>query len=143
MIVIDASVGVKLYIDEHGSEDAIALIEDRAHDLAAPDLFAIEVSGALVRQANMTRLEAGIMRSRLASFAKLIDGGAIRMVRPTGRRIHDAANLAIDLGHPLKDCIYLALAQELNCDLVTCDARFATKARRIWPRVRALTHATG
>jgi predicted nucleic acid-binding protein len=46
--------------------------------------------------------------------------------------------LAIDIGHPLKDCVYLVLAMELDCELVTCDARFAKKAKSVWGRVRVL-----
>lgn len=49
-----------------------------------------------------------------------------------------AALLALDLGHPFKDSIYLALAVDLGCDLVTCDARFAKRAKEVWPRVRML-----
>jgi predicted nucleic acid-binding protein len=49
-----------------------------------------------------------------------------------------AAALALDLGHPLKDCVYLAMAMELGCDLVTCDARFAEKACEAWAGVRLL-----
>ena len=49
-----------------------------------------------------------------------------------------AAGLAVDLGHPLKDCIYLALAIELECELVTADARFAEKAKGVWDKVRVL-----
>ena len=35
-----------------------------------------------------------------------------------------AADLAMRLGHPLKDCIYLVLADRLGCTVVTADARF-------------------
>ena len=49
-----------------------------------------------------------------------------------------AAHLAIDLGHPLKDCIYLALAMELGRPLITSDAMFAAKARNIYPAVQVL-----
>ena len=49
-----------------------------------------------------------------------------------------AANLAIDIGHPLKDCIYLALAMELGCPLVTCDTKFATKAHEVYAGVQVL-----
>ena len=54
------------------------------------------------------------------------------------QKIASSAGQAIDLGHPLKDCIYLALAMELGCELVTCDARFAAKAKGVWAGVRVL-----
>ncbi len=50
----------------------------------------------------------------------------------------NAAKLALDLGHSLTDCIYLALAIELACPLITCDAKFAAKARGTYANIRAL-----
>ena len=35
--------------------------------------------------------------------------------------------LAIALDHPAYDCVYLALAEQLSCDLVTADDRLAGK----------------
>ena len=49
-----------------------------------------------------------------------------------------AANLALELGHPLKDCVYLALAMDLDCKLITCDAKFASKASVKWGNVQVL-----
>jgi predicted nucleic acid-binding protein len=65
----------------------------------------------------------------------------VTLVRTANADLLRATNLAIDLGHPLKDCIYLALAMELGCDLVTADARFAAKAREVWAGVRVLETA--
>jgi len=33
------------------------------------------------------------------------------------------------LGHPAYDCTYLALAQAMNCELVTADETFVRKVR--------------
>jgi predicted nucleic acid-binding protein len=35
-----------------------------------------------------------------------------------------AARLAVTLGHPIRDCIHLALADQLGCALTTCDVGF-------------------
>jgi predicted nucleic acid-binding protein len=59
-------------------------------------------------------------------------------MRTDNQALASAASTAIDIGHPLKDCIYLILAMELDCELMTCDARFAKKARDVWDRVRVL-----
>jgi predicted nucleic acid-binding protein len=138
VIVIDASLAVKLYLDELGTEAAIALIEAEAGNISAPDIFAVEVASALLRQANINKHSVNAMRKKLASFSALISNGAVSLVRATASDIENAGNLAIDLGHPVKDCIYLALAVELDCDLVTCDTRFAEKAKGVWNRVRVL-----
>ncbi len=39
-----------------------------------------------------------------------------------------ALQIAMALSDPVADCVYLALARSLSCDLVTADERFATRA---------------
>ena len=138
MIVVDASVAVKLYRDEAGSDAAIELFEANAGDISVPDLFAIEVAGALVRDANIDKHESAAKLEKLDNFSTLLTSPALHRVRTDSHDTIAAAQLAVAIGHPLKDCIYLALAMELGCDLVTCDARFAAKAKGVWAGVRVL-----
>ena len=37
----------------------------------------------------------------------------------------DAVRLSLELGHPVYDCFYLALARQLDASMVTSDARSA------------------
>jgi predicted nucleic acid-binding protein len=53
--------------------------------------------------------------------------------------VAEAAGIALRLGHPLADCLYLALAIELDCDLATCDAKFQARASSAYPRVQLLS----
>ncbi len=138
MIVIDASLVVKWYFVEDGSNAAIELLGTTDGEMTAPDLLAIEVCAALVRKGNMDKSLADDIRTMLADFQhKLIDG-TIRTERATDAIIAASAELALNLGHPLKDCIYLAMAMERDCELVTCDAKFASKAATRWSHVRVL-----
>jgi predicted nucleic acid-binding protein len=50
----------------------------------------------------------------LASYVRTID---------ETRFIPRALNLAIELGHPVYDCIYLALAEAMQDELLTADGR--------------------
>jgi predicted nucleic acid-binding protein len=137
VIILDASVAVKWYFPESGSDAAIEILGGSSGALIAPDIFAIEVNAALVRKGNMDKSQRDGIRLLIADFAeKLMQ--QVRLTRLSGAPIAKAANLALDLGHPLKDCIYLALAMELDCELVTCDAKFAAKAKGVWDRVRVL-----
>ncbi len=138
MIAIDASVAVKWYRAEDFSAEATELFEANAGDLVAPDVFAIEVASALVRNANAVKLARRTMERAVADFTAELERGSVRLTRLTTQSLAAAAKMALDLGHPLKDCIYLALAMELGCDLVTADARFAAKAKGVWAEVRVL-----
>ena len=138
MIVVDASLIVKLFRDEPHSDLAEQLYVEHRGELAAPDLLAVEVAAALVRNANMFKPSRPFIEASLAEWGVVLHDATIALHRVNAQSLADAARLAIDLGHPLKDCIYLALAMELKCDLVTCDARFAAKVRGVWPGVRVL-----
>lgn len=138
MIVVDASLAAKWIIVEPNSAAALAFLEDCVDPLLAPDLIAIEVASAIVRRANMDKALGETMRQASVRWASLLDEQIITLRRPTSGDILEAANLAINIGHPLKDCIYLVLAMEMDCDLITCDAKFAEKAKGVWARVRVL-----
>jgi predicted nucleic acid-binding protein len=140
--VVDASLGVKWFVEEPGSDLARKLLDDEKGSLRIPDIFVVETAATLVRIANQDKSSVELSRASLYLLIDLIDSRAVLLERtPPGQAI-EAAYLAIDLGHPLKDCIYLALAMELGCELVTCDARFAAKAKGVWEQVRVLGEGT-
>jgi predicted nucleic acid-binding protein len=138
VIVIDASVAVKWFIEEHDSNLAKQLLLKEQGNLCIPDIFVVEVSATLVREANANKAEGEVFRTGLYHLIDMIDRQALVLQRKSPGHIADAGYLAIDLGHPLKDCIYLALAMEQGCELVTADMRFAAKAQGVWDRVRVL-----
>ncbi len=138
MIVVDTSLVVKLFREEQNSDLAERVFAEPRNKVAAPDLMAIEVVAALVRNANMAKPSRPFVEASLAEFGEMLRDGTITLYRATAKNLTAAATLALDLGHPLKDCIYLSLAMELGCDLVTCDARFAAKAKGVWAGVRVL-----
>jgi predicted nucleic acid-binding protein len=138
MIVVDASVAVKWLVHEASSDLADDLLQNHSGDLIAPAIFAIEVAAALVRKANEVKANRAGSEAGLASLATILDNGIVAMRQLETTDLTSASALALDLGHPLKDCIYLALAMEQGCELVTCDARFAAKAKGAWEKVRVL-----
>ena len=138
MIVIDASLAVKWYIREPLSVEALALLLEHDGAITVPDIFVTEVMSALVRRANVDKGLRAASEASLRRFATTFEEQAIVAQRSSATAMSHASNLALDLGHPLKDCLYLALAMELGCDLVTCDTRFAAKAKGVWAGVRVL-----
>ncbi len=138
MIVVDASLAVKWFLEEPESDLAQEILAKNLGQISVPDLFAIEVAAALVRNANIHKRTHAAMRAHIDDFVALLSGDEIELVRMQPQQIANSASQAINLGHPLKDCLYLALAMELGCELVTCDARFAAKAKGVWAGVRVL-----
>ncbi len=137
MIVVDASVAAKWLLAEADSEIALSILERHEGQLSAPDLLAIEVSRALVTAANMRRIDRDRALSGLRLWLRIVDGKQIAL-HPSTPCLGAGAEIALDLGHPLPDCIYLALAMELGCPLVTADRKFAPRASTIYDRVLIL-----
>jgi predicted nucleic acid-binding protein len=138
VIVVDASLAVKWYLLEKLTFEALDLLAEHQGDIAVPDIFIAEVTGALVRSANIDKARRAECEAAIARFMGLFETGALAAFRTETEAIARAAALALDLGHPLKDCIYLVLAMERDCHLVTCDARFAAKARAVHAGLREL-----
>ena len=139
MIVVDASLAAKWMLWEPQTLEALAFLRRYGKQLCGPDLLFSEVAGAIVRHANINK---GIEEDALEALRKWTiawESHAVRPHRTTQRRLYSAGKLALTLGHPLQDCIYLGLAMELSCDLATCDEQFRAKAVRIYPQVKLLT----
>ena len=118
--VVDASVAVKLLVDEPDS-DAARDLAASGEALHAPRLMASEVATALWRKARLGqigRADAGAAMALLADMPVRWDGDETVSA--------DAVRLALALDHPVYDCVYLALAHRIGATVVTADRRFAT-----------------
>lgn len=138
MIVVDASLATKWFLREQESDAALRFLEDHGTVLNGPDLLLSEVSGAIVRRANMYDAFQPLALDVLGEW--LTTWETISAHRITAQRAERASRLAMSLGHPLADCVYLQLAVELGCDLATCDAKFRDRAVAIYPGIRLLSH---
>ena len=118
--VVDASVAVKLLVDEPDS-DAARELAASGQELHAPRLMASEVANALWRKARvgeMERADAGAAMALLRDMPlRWNDDEAVTA---------DAVRLALALDHPVYDCVYLALAHRIGATVVTADRRFVT-----------------
>lgn len=121
-VVVDASVALKWVLDEPGKEAADALLEE---ELIAPELWLLEAANALWRRARRGEISAEEAQERLAElFNAPVTTSAIE------NDLLAAAELANVLGHPVYDCLYLALAIRENTHVVTADSRFHTAVSR-------------
>ena len=123
---VDASIVVKWYITENHSEEARLLL---GHRLVrhAPDFVLVEFANTVWKKAR--RSEIGDPVRYLGEIPKLRE--AIDLY-PSGELAERAARLAVDLDHPVYDCLYLACAEETGSILITADRRLAdTAAKRL------------
>jgi predicted nucleic acid-binding protein len=117
-VVIDASVALKWVLDEPGKEAADALLGE---ELLAPALWFVEAANALWKRAQRGEISAEEATERLAELYNApVTTTAIEDDLPA------AAELANVLGHPVYDCLYLAVAIRENTHVVTADRRFHT-----------------
>lgn len=123
MLVVDASVAIKWFIQQQASEEARAIAGPHAV-LVAPELVLAEIANALwkyVRSERLASEDARIMLARAHSvFACLT---------PLSEVALPAFDLAASLNHPVYDCCYIALAHREAAPLVTADKRLAHAAQ--------------
>jgi predicted nucleic acid-binding protein len=121
-IVVDASVALKWVLDEDDSPLARALA---ARDLGAPDLLWSECANGLWRWARTGALPGRVALERFAASRR-----APVALTPTGHLLDRALMLAIEIDHPIYDCVYLALALIRRTRVVSADQRFVNAVRR-------------
>ncbi|MDE0110557.1 MAG: type II toxin-antitoxin system VapC family toxin [Bryobacterales bacterium] len=118
VLVVDASVAAKWLIAEPDSEIAAVLL-DGSFDLHAPRLLASEIGNMLWRKARNGSID-DYEAARLA--AALVDMPL--QWRDDERTCVEAVRIAVEIGHPAYDCMYLALALLIGTKVVTADKRF-------------------
>ena len=123
-LVVDASVGIKLFIDERFSDLAHALFEKLAEDppaeLFVPDLFYIECTNILLKY--MRRFG----RSLEDSKADLADLNLLALKSTsTVDLMEDALVIANDTNLTAYDACYAVLARRMDMPLITADEPIA------------------
>ncbi len=118
--VVDASVGIKLFLIEPLSERADALfthlIDDPPSQFYVPDLFFIECTNILWKYVRRFGYAADAAQQDIADLTRL----SLQVV-PTATLVEAALDLAVQHGSTAYDSAYIVLARELSLPLVTAD----------------------
>lgn len=120
--VVDASVAVKWLVREPLSHQASLLLA-RDVSLLAPDLLFAEAANALWAMRQRGDLEDDEFEEAVQTLrtAPVLVPATLLQLVPA------ASRLAADLGHPIYDCFYLALAIQETAPLITADQRFSER----------------
>lgn len=120
-LVVDASVAVKWFVREEGSDEARHLAESGVR-LVAPVLISLEVASALSKKSRKKLVSLGEVESDLRQLPRLLD----ELIDLDGL-MRRALALADDLDHPIYDCLYVETARLRRVALVTSDVRLLRK----------------
>lgn len=122
LVVVDTSVAVKwLSADgEDGVAEALEVLE--AHHagrttICAPALLPIELVSALMWK--------GVDADGLAAAAGVVEDLRLALFAPDAELLGEAARIAVRERLTIYDALFVALAAELGCAIVTADARQA------------------
>ena len=116
LLVVDASVALKWFFEEEGSNQAEGL--QTAYELIAPDLIIPEVLNGAWKA-----VRRGIVPAdQVESIPRILPGCFSILVR-SPELVPRALEIAIELNHPVYDCFYLAVAESQGAILVTADTR--------------------
>jgi len=133
---VDCSVAAKWVLSEPGRELALQLLEQHETgevSLIAPDLLLTEFASLLAKRNRRKQISADHAIQALSLMGryspKLFD---------THSRLRHALELSLHYQLSLWDCVYLALAVEHNCPLITADERLFRGAVARHPLLRLL-----
>lgn len=113
--VVDASVAVKWYVDEIHSDAARTLLASR-DELSAPAFHLVEVANTFAKKVRTAELQAHIAVQALEHIARRVILVQHDLTRP-------ALELALRYQRSVYDALYVVLALQLGCPLITADEK--------------------
>jgi predicted nucleic acid-binding protein len=116
-IVLDASVLIKLYINEEGSRRAVAAVK-KAEALVAPDLLWSEAGNILWKYVRRGDLDLDAGQSMLRDMLQM----PIAITASSGL-VEQAFEIATQTDRTIYDSVYLALAVQAKAVILTADQR--------------------
>jgi predicted nucleic acid-binding protein len=116
-LVLDASAALRFLLDQEGADQVADRLEE-AGQVLAPAFQMVEVANVLWKVARSGALTAAEAWEHLEALADLVDEAV-----DDRELLADSLALAIELQHPVYDCLYLALARRLDAGLISFDRR--------------------
>ncbi len=116
-LVVDASVALKWFVPEVDGDAARQLLTSGV-TLHAPRFLAIETINAAWKNWRKELIGEEVVVGLCGKIEALID---VWHVDET--LLQEATELALELKHPLFDCLYLVLAKRLGARMITADKR--------------------
>jgi predicted nucleic acid-binding protein len=134
--VIDCSSAFPAYVAEPLTAKATTLRDgylNAVHELLAPDFITIEMSNALIVAERRGRIASGDATRLFRDFLKQLPAlhAAWPDLLPRAHAIAEATVASV------YDCLYVALAERENCELVTADDKLVKNLQAAFPFIVA------
>jgi predicted nucleic acid-binding protein len=125
--IIDANVVVKWFLPEPDSDRARAVMAPEFR-LRAPDLLVPELANIFWKAARPGDFTAGEAQELIDILVNHHVDVTIRLL-PSRLVVNQAIRIAAAEDHSIYDCVYLALAVQAHCALLTADERLIKRIR--------------
>jgi predicted nucleic acid-binding protein len=129
--ILDSSVAFKWVVPEDDSDKANRIRDDfrkGIHQLFAPEFFPFELAHALTRAERQGRIKVGEAKTFWTDAMTTVPG-----LLP----VLQFADRAIDISSQARvgvyDCLYVALAEQEKCELVTADDKLVKNLLAMFP----------
>ena len=120
-LTVDASIVVKWYVSEVYSEEARLLLAHRL-ERYAPDILFAEYANVIWKK--VRRKEIANPLEYFRELPRLQEAVVFLSIADL---IERAAQLAVQIDHPVYDCLYLACAEATDSTLITADQNLESK----------------
>jgi predicted nucleic acid-binding protein len=118
IVVVDASVVIKWFVPEAGSDAAFRLLASE-HRLEAPDLLFAEIANVVWKKVLRGQLTRAESQQLISDFERIaVD------TTPCRTLASDAHAIALITSRSVYDSMYVALALRLDTRVITADERF-------------------
>ncbi|MCY3885061.1 MAG: type II toxin-antitoxin system VapC family toxin [Gammaproteobacteria bacterium] len=128
-LVVDSSVAAKWFFAERNSREAQLLLSPR-FSLIAPDFILSEVANVIWKK--YRRNEISHFHPYIEALDRLTE---VIKLHPLADYVIQAVSLAIQIDHPVYDCIYLTCAQGHSLPFLTADESLRRKVLAECPSI--------
>jgi predicted nucleic acid-binding protein len=139
-IVVDASVAAKWILEEADSDRAesiLSAVSDKRLAMLAPEILAAEIANVLWKAVWRDGMSVDDAEERYSAFLDVCPP----LVRDS-KLAAAALQLAVRFHWSVYDCLYIALAEQTPCELVTADEKLYYAVRHELGSVRLLGDST-
>jgi len=126
LVVVDASVAAKWFLPGNGEElvdEAFGMLdryEKNELQFVVPDLFYVEIASAIWKAVRVGRISNASGQRALGSLVEREFPTV-----PSVKLLDGAFQIAMDYKRTVYDCLYVSLAIQSSCQLITADERLA------------------